>query len=50
MRSAEFQDAKLYVLDRETRARTAVRGDVSPDCRSIVWKGERDAVLGTWER
>jgi hypothetical protein len=46
---AEFDGAKLYVLDRGTKARNGVRGDVAADCKSIVWKSDA-GVLKTWER
>jgi hypothetical protein len=49
-RWAEFDTDKIYVLDRETKGRNGVRGNVSPDCRSIVWRSESDGVLNTWER
>jgi hypothetical protein len=47
---AEFDGAQLYILNRDTKARAGIRGDVAPDCKSIVWKGAADAVLKTWER
>jgi hypothetical protein len=47
---AEFDGAKFYILNRDTKARNGVRGDVAADCRSIVWKGDAEAVLKTWER
>jgi hypothetical protein len=47
--SAEFDGAKLYILDRNTKARNGVRGDVAPDCKSIVWNAAT-GVLKTWER
>jgi hypothetical protein len=30
--------------------RMGVRGDVAPDCKSIVWSAEGGGVLTTWER
>jgi hypothetical protein len=47
---AEFDGEKLYILNRDTYHRIGVHGEVSPDCKSIVWKGERDRVLSTWAR
>ena len=47
---AEFDGEKLYVLNRESKARAGLRGDVAADCRSIQWKGDGEAILRTWER
>jgi len=48
--AAEFEKNRFHILNRETKARTGVQGVVSADCRSIVWKGEGETVLRTWER
>jgi hypothetical protein len=49
--SAEFDKDKLYILNRETRARAGVRGEIAPDCKSITWKGEGDSSPARiWER
>jgi hypothetical protein len=47
---AEYDQDKIYVLDRQTKARLSVRGDVSADCRSIQWKADGEGSLRTWER
>jgi len=47
---AEFDKDKLYILNRETKARAGLRGDVAADCRSIQWKGDGEGILRTWER
>ena len=49
-RSAEFDGEKLYVLERGSKSRNGVRGEVAADCKSIVWRGNTDGVLQTWER
>jgi hypothetical protein len=48
--SAEIDKDKLFIVNRETKARAGLRGEIAPDCKSIVWKGEGEAVLRTWER
>ena len=48
--SAEYDQDKLYMLDRQTKARAGLRGELAADCRSIQWKGDGDAVVRTWER
>jgi hypothetical protein len=48
--SAEYDQDKLYMLDRQTKARAGLRGDVAADCRSIQWKGDGDATVRVWER
>jgi hypothetical protein len=48
--SAEYDNETIHLLDRETKSRTVVRGDVAPDCRSISWKGESDRPLKMWVR
>jgi hypothetical protein len=48
--AAELDKDKLYIVNRETKARGSVRGEIAPDCKSIVWKGEGDAPARTWER
>lgn len=48
--SAEFDKDKLYIVNRQTRARAGVRGEIAADCKSIVWKGEGDGPVRTWER
>jgi hypothetical protein len=48
--SAEYDGDKLYVLNRDTKARAGLRGDIAADCRSIQWKDDGEAVLRTWER
>ena len=49
-RAAELGDAKLYILDRDMKDRMGVRGEVAPDCKSIVWIAEGGGVLTRWER
>jgi hypothetical protein len=49
-RVAEFDKDKLYILNPETKGRIGMRGDLSPDCKSIVWRGQGDSVLNTWVR
>lgn len=49
-RLAEFDKDKLYILNPETKGRVGVRGDLAPDCKSIVWRGQGDSVLNTWVR
>lgn len=48
--SAEFDQDKIYVHDRQTKARLGVRGDISADCRSIQWKADGEGSVRTWER
>ena len=48
--SAEIDKDKLFLVNRQTKARTGVRGEVAADCKSIVWKGEGDGTVRTWER
>jgi hypothetical protein len=48
-RSAEFDGEKLYVLDRDSKRRNGVQGEMAGDCKSIVWR-KADAMLHTWER
>ena len=50
MRWAEFDQDKIFVLNRETKARAGLRGDIAADCRSIHWKGENEATVRIWER
>jgi hypothetical protein len=47
---AEFDGSTLYVLNRTTKNRLGMRGDISPDCRSIVWRGAGDGNTRRWER
>jgi len=46
----EYDQDKIYVLDRQTKARSGLRGDVAADCRSIQWKADGEGSLRTWER
>jgi hypothetical protein len=48
--SAELDIGKLYIVNRETKARAGVRGEIAWDCKSIVWKSEGDGPVRTWER
>ena len=48
--SAEYDQDRIYMLDRQTKARLGVRGDVAADCRSIQWKADGEGSLRTWER
>ena len=50
MRSAEFDKDKLYVVNLETKERTGLRGEIAPDCKSIIWKIEGDVPVRAWER
>ena len=50
VRTAEFDKDKLYVVNLETKERTGLRGEIAPDCKSIIWKIEGDVPVRTWER
>jgi hypothetical protein len=47
---AEFDGERLYILNGDTKQRQGMRGEIAPDCRSIVWKNTSNALLRTWER
>jgi hypothetical protein len=48
--AAEFDGYRLHAINRETGARSGLRGEIAPDCKSIVWKGDGDGPVRTWER
>jgi hypothetical protein len=47
---AEYDNETIHILNRNTKSRTGVRGELAPDCRSISWKGEGNRFLTTWVR
>jgi hypothetical protein len=47
---AEFDQDKLYILNRDTKARAGLRGDIAADCRSVHWKGDGETTVRIWER
>jgi len=47
---AEYENETIHILNRDTKARTGVHGEMASDCRSISWKGADNRVLKTWVR
>jgi hypothetical protein len=47
---AELDGSTLYVVNRTTGSRLGMRGDIAPDCRSILWRGAGDGNVRRWER
>jgi hypothetical protein len=46
----EFDGSTIYILNRTTNNRLGMRGDISPDCKSILWRGAGDGNIRRWER